>query len=618
MTRYSWPNFGQDEQSVASGRLADQLRAVIGLSGYSLPAARDAALAEVLGRMLDPDAFPTIPAYLTQVAAAKFGAPTAFPSPPPAPMAVAPQGRADVDVIAHWYNDFGLRVELESAVGSIVWYDWSWLWSNGPADATQRTPSLGYYHGDDPSVLNWQAHWLRRAGITGACLVSSNLSTASWTTPTDPNYWIYQLMVNAPNFKGLQYILWGQYAGTSAEIAAQWADMVNNVYLQYRNFYCVRRNGKLYPVIYVFEAGTLFTNLGGTDGAHLTFLQTIASLFRAAGYGGVAIFARHAKADVTSSRATYEASDILYFAADYSGTGGWLNLAGTAPVPVQSDALTYDAGFSSWVPLHEKPEWVVTTAYLADDIVRRNGWLYICRVNHTSAAADTPGEGKNQSTNWFKLGPINREVVTIPTSRYAVSPHPSAGATYYKMQGPTPSMFRRWLERAIDSVLTSGAAPIVMIYNVAEFAEGGPGLQGNLLDGFGFLESIQAALGRSRLRLQSGVARPTVTETIQPVFIVAASTLPNSFDRLKLDVDANRVLTATPTIATAGALDGQRIELVNVNASFTVTLQDRGTLPSSALYLSAGTIVLGQWDSIVLEYDSALGGWRQISQVNVL
>jgi hypothetical protein len=47
-TVYSWPSVGQEEGNIAGSRLADQIRANIGLSSYSMAAARDAALAELL------------------------------------------------------------------------------------------------------------------------------------------------------------------------------------------------------------------------------------------------------------------------------------------------------------------------------------------------------------------------------------------------------------------------------------------------------------------------------------------------------------------------------------------------------------------------------------------
>ena len=65
MSTYTWPSGTKDEASVAGGRLAEQLRAKIGLVGMSFDAARDAALAELLasssvggGQTLEGDLLP--------------------------------------------------------------------------------------------------------------------------------------------------------------------------------------------------------------------------------------------------------------------------------------------------------------------------------------------------------------------------------------------------------------------------------------------------------------------------------------------------------------------------------------------------------------------------------
>lgn len=48
MGRYTWPDVGQQEGSIAGSRLADQVRAFLGAPTYSAAAARDAAIAELL------------------------------------------------------------------------------------------------------------------------------------------------------------------------------------------------------------------------------------------------------------------------------------------------------------------------------------------------------------------------------------------------------------------------------------------------------------------------------------------------------------------------------------------------------------------------------------------
>ena len=45
-------------------------------------------------------------------------------------------------------------------------------------------------------------------------------------------------------------------------------------------------------------------------------------------------------------------------------------------------------------------DWVTSTAYIIDDVVQNDGSSYICKSDHTSAAADEPGVGVNWTTYW--------------------------------------------------------------------------------------------------------------------------------------------------------------------------------------------------------------------------
>ena len=79
---------------------------------------------------------------------------------------------------------------------------------------------------------------------------------------------------------------------------------------------------------------------------------------------------------------------------------------------------------------------------------------------------------------------------------------------------------------------------------------------------------------------------------------------------------ANPTMTAAPTVP--DGQNGQILQLVNVDTTDTITLQDQGTLANSNLRLSATTIVLGPRDSITLRFSSVVGDWVQVGQVNVL
>lgn len=108
------------------------------------------------------------------------------------------------------------------------------------------------------------------------------------------------------------------------------------------------------------------------------------------------------------------------------------------------------------------------------------------------------------------------------------------------------------------------------------------------------------------------VGRPDTTQLL----LSAGATIGVDKYVQPISSDANYTLTSVPTIAD-GLANGQLVIVVNVG-SFTVTLQDQGTLAGSNLRLSAATVALGPRDSITLLYSSTIGDWIQIAQTNVL
>lgn len=86
-------------------------------------------------------------------------------------------------------------------------------------------------------------------------------------------------------------------------------------------------------------------------------------------------------------------------------------------------------------------------------------------------------------------------VIAISTGMYSHTPHPSG----WSITGNTPELFAEWAEKAVKYLEKNDRLiPCVTIYNVAEWAEGGPGFQPNVKDGFGYLEAVAKALGINR------------------------------------------------------------------------------------------------------------------------
>ena len=76
-----------------------------------------------------------------------------------------------------------------------------------------------------------------------------------------------------------------------------------------------------------------------------------------------------------------------------------------------------------------------------------------------------------------------------------------------------------------------------------------------------------------------------------------------------LNVTADATLVTTPTIV-AGRINGQTMLLLNVGTK-SVTLQDRGTLASSGIALTASTLTIGPRQSVSFTWSATLSLWIQ-------
>ncbi len=357
------------------------------------------------------------------------------PPPPAAPVAAPP-----VDILAHWYNDFGLecrRVNLGS--GWIGWYYWSWNFHGASGDGydPSRHPLLGFYRGDDPVVLDWQCRWLYEYGVTGVVLCWSSRESAAaltgWDRPASPVYWLHQLFNRTPHFKRLKYVMWAptpwlpSTPENRAKVERGWLALIENIYLRYPNCYSYRVGGRRYPVLYLWEEGAIrgvFDNYRGAEKTH-AFYARIARRFQEAGFDGVALFARHPHMPGAAERARLEQAGVRHFRAYYSD-------------PLGRGPRTY----RDLVDQFEPPSDPYT-------------------------------------------------VVNVVTAHHSHTPHPSR----WKCPGSTPALFRALLSKAVRHVRSRSALPqVITCYNVAEWAEGGPGLQPNMRDRFGYLEAVRSAL----------------------------------------------------------------------------------------------------------------------------
>lgn len=389
-----------------------------------------------------------------------------FVSPPLSDASSTP----GIDVMAFWYNDFGLEAVRNAggALGSTQWYTWQWAQTVGGAAPYDPTinPLLGWYRGDDPVVLDWICYWLREAGVKGVLLSGRGTlqNTTSWTSPNELTYWMYQLFNNTPNFKGLSYVPQIASGGTLADSDALNLNLQTNVLPVYDNYYITNINGKNYGTIWSFDLAILRTSVYGGTTAFETMLSGWATFFRNRGLDGVCVLGRNSTfytADTTTARINKDRLanlGVQVFQVDYGNFTGVT--AGTDPYPTLVDNFydDYQAVKYSRIPN-------VMTGRQSHGAYHPSGWVNT---------------------------------------------------------GTTPELFAVAAQQAAQMAVANDTIPNIMtVYNVSEWGEGGPALQPTVGNGFGYLDAVRSINvpttvknnGVDSLYFQQSVAKTGVATT---------------------------------------------------------------------------------------------------------
>lgn len=112
--------------------------------------------------------------------------------------------------------------------------------------------------------------------------------------------------------------------------------------------------------------------------------------------------------------------------------------------------------------------------------------------------------------------------------------------------------------------------------------------------------------------LRRNVPNDGITRNITAV----GNSITPSADRVLLTADNSYTLTSAPTILD-GYWNGQEIELMNIDTTDVITVQDQGSLASSNLRLGAASRAIGPRDNLRLRYDTTIGDWVEIGFTNV-
>ncbi len=351
------------------------------------------------------------------------------------------QHKTKVDFLAHWYNDFGLEHRRANpGWGWIGWYYWTWNHHDATGDgyAPARHPLLGFYRGDDAIVLDWQCYWLKEYGATGVILFMPSRwkdpklgGIEGWETPAHRNYWIYRLFTDTPNFRKLKYVLTAPTPySKSTPETRQWVE---------------REWRALVEKLYLRYDNFYAVRRGGKQ-------YPMLYLHEEAGLRGVFDNYRGGK----GTAAFYRRMAALFQSHGFGG------VALLARHPISGKAIDFSALERDGV-LH------FTGSYSGDN---STGATYAERVARYSPP----------------VGPTT--VLNVCTAKQTHTPHPSK----WRCPGHSPKLFQKMLAQAVAHALRHHMPRIITCYNVAEWAEGGPGLQPNMQDRFGYLEAVRDAI----------------------------------------------------------------------------------------------------------------------------
>ena len=340
-----------------------------------------------------------------------------------------------VDAIPYWYNDFGRESQLSSS-GWKGWYDWQWNHHDcntiagitDPYDPA-RHPLLGWYRGDEVEVLDWTCYWLREYGMDQSILLAGDWGD-TWSDPSNPQYWVYNLLNNTPNAKNMKFALsemhsWG-FPTSYDEMKAGWDQMIDEFYGNptYRDMvYCYELGGKRYPLMFVWDENFLQASMGGPHRLKELYLY-MSSRMQALGYDGVCILGRMSV--MTAEAPMLETQGVRWFTAAYPTNA------------LDESKPTYESRVDSFRPF------------------------------------DT------------KYG-----VYSVASGLHTHDPHPSQWSCPGNTPALFARWLTSALSATVAS---PEAPRMVTIYNVAEWHEGGAGLLPTVADRFGYLEVIRDAV----------------------------------------------------------------------------------------------------------------------------
>ena len=347
------------------------------------------------------------------------------------------------DFIVHWYNDFGLEFTRQRASAWNGWYYWTWNYHNAGAGSKdpyalydpERHPMLGYYRGDDPKILDWQCYWLKEYGVTGAVLYTTDYT--DWEKPGALAHWIYELFNETPNFEKIKYIMTMHinYVRKGEDHTADEAK--------------IRANWRevIEKTYFSHKENPYIMDING---------------------GKYPVIYIHEEMAVPGVFDNYDGAKNA--AAFYKELAGWFKEQGYDGIAIF--ARHFDERFD--------PE---------DADLKENG---VYRFNAKYEGGYGAGYTYEEMLNNQQWPADENYILNVFTAADTHDPHPSK----WRHPGHSPENFSKLLNEAMEQLYKEGSVlpKVITCYNMSEWAEGGPGLQPNMKNGFAYLEAIRDAV----------------------------------------------------------------------------------------------------------------------------
>ena len=344
------------------------------------------------------------------------------PSEPPLLDTILNKG---FDIIAHFYNDFGLKSTAMSptqANGNWKWYDWRWNFKDKDSYDSSRVPLLGYYQGDNRRTLDWILYWLGQSGVNVLSIVNPNgITMENWENENSTNHWLYVLINQCKNISSFKILPWilGAHNKTQNDYNNSIDNFLNFVSSYPCHTHTYNYNNKKYLCCFTWDLEGIrgaFDNYSGKTNT-INFLKNFTSEIQQLGYDGLCLLCRN------------------------PGT--------TIPMGID---------------------------YINDGLL-----LYKAYYSNIDDTLSTYEEYTNQ-----EITDTTNTVLNIMTAMKSSPEHTST----WNIPGTTPELFQKVLNRNIQHMIKYNLPKMITIYNVSEWAEGGPGLIPNIKDGFGYLHAI--------------------------------------------------------------------------------------------------------------------------------